>query len=155
MNGGRHKARVAVLGDAPMRNSALREILSHLRKFLRLLTNGNVADREEISNASAMRKGERCMKDTVHHFLTYPFTLSLEQVKEKKGICAREATAFGRGTKAMWAGATPPLVHAACPIVAWSRSSPHVREQVTIMESNMKCMSKPRVHICNPETVRV
>lgn len=96
--------------------------------------------REEISNASAMRKGERYMKDTVHHFLTYPFTLSLEQVKEKKGICARKATAFGRGTKAMWAGATPPLVHAACPIVAWSRSIPHVREQVTIMESNMKCM---------------
>ena len=114
------------LGDAPMRNSALREILSDLRKFLRLLTDSGVDGREEISNASAMRKGERCMKDTVHHFLTYPFTLSLEQVKEKKGICAREATVFGRGTKAKWAGATPPLVHAACPTVAWSRSSPHV-----------------------------
>jgi hypothetical protein len=25
------------------------------------------------------------MKDTVHHYITFPFTLSLEQVKEKKG----------------------------------------------------------------------
>ena len=109
-----------------MRNRTTLEILSHLRKFLLLLTDSGVDDREEISNASAMRKGERCMKDTVHHFVTFPFTLSLEQVKEKKGICAREATVFGRGTKAMWAGATPPLVHAARPSVAWSRSSPHV-----------------------------
>lgn len=143
------------LRDAPVRNSALREILSDLRKFLLLLTDSGADGREEISNASAMRKGERCMKDTVHHFLTYPFTLSLEQVKEKKGICAREATAFGRGTKAMWAGATPPLVHAARPSVAWSRSSPHFREQCTFLEPEMKCMSQPRVHICNLETVRV
>ncbi len=132
-----------------------REILSGFWKFLRLLPGNGVDDREESSNASAMRKGERCMNDTVHHYLTYPFTLSLEQVKEKKGICAREATVFGRGTKAMWAGATPPLVHAARPSVAWSRSSPHFREQGTLLESEMKCMSQPRVHICNPETVRV
>jgi hypothetical protein len=72
-----------------MRNRASREILSHSRKFLRLLTRSGVDDREEISNALAKREGERCMKDTVHHFFTYPFTLSLEQVKEKKGY-ARE-----------------------------------------------------------------
>jgi len=29
---------------------------------------------------------------------TFPFTLSLEQVKEKKGNCVREATEFGRRT---------------------------------------------------------
>src|SRR6266581_2367822 len=68
-----------------MRNRTPREILSHLRNFLRLLTDSDVADREEISNASPVRKGERCMKDTVHHFASFPFTLSLEQVKEKKG----------------------------------------------------------------------
>jgi len=73
------------LEDVPMRNHTTREILSHLRKFLRLLTDSGVDDREEISNASAVRKGERCMKDTVHRFASFPFTLSLEQVKEKKG----------------------------------------------------------------------
>jgi len=62
---------------------------------------------------------------------------------------------FGRGTEAMWAGATPPFVHAACPTVTWSRSSPHVCEQGRFLESNMKCMSQPRVDICNPETVKV
>ena len=72
-----------------MRNRASREILSHSRKFLRLLTGSGVDDREEISKASPVRKGERCMKDTVHHFAIFPFTLSLEQVKEKKGY-ARE-----------------------------------------------------------------
>jgi len=71
------------------RNGTTREILSHPRKFLRLLTDGGVDDREEISNASAMRKGERCMKDTVHHFAVFSFTLSLEQVKEKESS-ARE-----------------------------------------------------------------
>jgi hypothetical protein len=142
-------------GNAPVRCGTPREIVSHFRKFLQRFSGSGVDDCGGISNASAVRKGERCMNDTVHHFSTYPFTLSLDQVKEKKGICAREATAFGRGTKAMWAGATPPLVHAACPIVAWSRSSPHVCEQGTILESNMKCMSQPRVHIRNPETVRV
>ena len=77
------------LGDASVRNSAPREILSHCRKFLRLLTGSCLGDREEISNASTVRKGERCMKDTVHHFANFPFTLSLEQVKEKKD-CAHE-----------------------------------------------------------------
>ena len=67
-----------------MRNRTPREILSHFRKFLRLFADSGVDDREEISNASAVRKGERSMNDTVHHFSTYPFTLSLEQVKEKK-----------------------------------------------------------------------
>jgi hypothetical protein len=62
---------------------------------------------------------------------------------------------LGRGTEAMWAGATPPFVRAARPSVAWSRSSPHVCQQDTILESNMKCMSQPRVDICNPETVKV
>jgi hypothetical protein len=133
-----------------MRDNAPREILSHLRKFLRLLTDSDVAGREEISNASPVPKGERCMKDTVHHFASFPFTLSREQVKEKKRQCAREAAVFGRGTETLWAGATPPLAHAACPIVAWSRSSPDVREQGTFLESEMKCMSQPRVHICNP-----
>ena len=142
-------------GMRPIRNRTTLEILSNLRKFLLPLTDGSVDDREGISNASAMRKGERCMKDTVHYFAVFPFTLSLEQVKRKKGYCAREATVFGRGTEAMWAGATPPFVHAACPTVAWSRSSPHVCEQGRFLESNMKCMSQPRVDICNPETVRV
>ncbi len=68
-----------------MRNRTIREILSHPRKFLRLLTDSDVADREKISNASPVRKGERCMKDTVHHFASFPFTLSPEQVKEKTG----------------------------------------------------------------------
>jgi hypothetical protein len=71
-----------------MRNRMLREILSDLRKFLRLLTDSTADDREEISNASKAQKGERCMKDTVHHFAIFPFTLSLEQVKEKKRLCA-------------------------------------------------------------------
>ena len=143
------------LGDAPMRNTAPREILSHLRKFLQLLTGSGVDDREEISNASAVRKGERCMKDTVHYFVHLPVHSVSGASEREKGNCAREATVFGRGTGAMWAGATPPLVHAACPRVAWSRSSPHVCEQGTILESNMKCMSQPRVHICNLEAVRV
>ena len=120
-----------------MRNRTPREILSHIRKYLRLLIGSGVGDGEEISNASTLRKGERCMKDAVHHFAVVPFTLSPEQVKEKKGICPRKATVFGRGTYAMWAGATPPLVHAARPSVAWSRSSPHVREQGTFLESEM------------------
>jgi hypothetical protein len=77
------------LGNPPVRNSAPHEILSHLRKFLRLLTGIGVGDREEISNASTVQKGERCMKATVHHFASVPFTLSLEQVKEKKD-CAHE-----------------------------------------------------------------
>ena len=68
-----------------MRNRTTHEILSHLRKFLRLVTNSSADDREEISNASKVRKGERCVKDIVHHFGIFPFTLSLEQVKEKKG----------------------------------------------------------------------
>jgi hypothetical protein len=75
--------------DAPMRNRTPREILSDLRNFLRLLTDRSADDREEISNASKVQKGEPCMKDTVHHFAIFPFTLSLEQVKEKKGY-ARE-----------------------------------------------------------------
>jgi hypothetical protein len=77
------------LWDAPTRNGTTREILSHPRNFLRLLTDSGVDDREEISNASAMRKGERCMKGTVHHFGVAPFTLSPEQVKEKESS-ARE-----------------------------------------------------------------
>jgi hypothetical protein len=77
------------LWDALMRNRTPREILSQCRKFLRLLTDSGADDREEISNASKVRKGERCMKDTVHHFAIFPFTLSLEQVKAKKGS-ARE-----------------------------------------------------------------
>jgi hypothetical protein len=73
-----------------MRNRPPREILSHFRKFLRLSMGSGVDDREEVSNASAVRKGERGMNDTVHHFSTYPFTLSLEQVKEKKrSACER------------------------------------------------------------------
>jgi hypothetical protein len=68
-----------------MRNGTPREILFHLRKFLRLVTDSGIDDREEISNASPVRKGERFMKDTVHLFAGSPFTLSLEQVKEKKG----------------------------------------------------------------------
>ena len=75
--------------DAPMRNSTPREILSYFRNFLLPLTDGSVDDREEIFNALVVRRGERCMKDTVHHFGIFPFTLSLEQVKEKKGY-ARE-----------------------------------------------------------------
>ena len=62
---------------------------------------------------------------------------------------------LGAGKTSDWAGATPPFVRAARPSVAWSRSSPHVCEQGTFLESNMKCMSQPRVHICNPEAVRV
>jgi hypothetical protein len=62
---------------------------------------------------------------------------------------------LGAGKTPDWAGATPPLVRAARPSVAWSRSSPHVREQCTFLESEKKCMSQPRVHICNPEAVRV
>ena len=62
---------------------------------------------------------------------------------------------FGRRMGAMWAGTTPPLVHAARPSVPQGRSSPHVREQGTILESEMKCMTQLRAHTCNPETVRV
>jgi len=47
------------LRDAPMRTRAPREILAHLRTFLLPLTDGSVDDREEISNASPVRKGER------------------------------------------------------------------------------------------------
>jgi hypothetical protein len=76
-------------GDAPVRNRTAREILSISREFLRLSMSSAVGDRKEISNASTVRKGERCMKDTVHPFASFPFTLSLEQVKEKKD-CAHE-----------------------------------------------------------------
>jgi hypothetical protein len=132
-----------------MRNRTLREILSDLRKFLRLLTVSRADDREAISKASPVRKGEQCMKDTVHYFVHLPVHSNSGVSEREKGNCAREAAVFGRRTGAMWAGATPPLVHAACPTVAWSRSSPHVCEQGTILELNMKCMSQPRVHICN------
>lgn len=150
-----HKLESVPVGDAPIRNSAPREILSHLREFLRLFTDSGVDDREEVSNPLATRRGERGMKGTVHYFVhlrVHPFSGAS---KRGKRVCARETRMFGRRMGAEWAGATPPLVHAACPTVAWSRSSPRVCEKDTTLESNMKCMSKPRVRICNSEAVSV
>jgi hypothetical protein len=138
-----------------MRNRTPREILSDLRKFLRLFTVSGVDVREEIPDASAVRKGERSMKETVHYIVHLPVHFVPGASEREKGSCAREAAVFGRRTGDMWAGATPPLVHAACPTVAWSRPSPHVCEEDTIVESNMKCTSQPRVQICNPEAVRL
>jgi hypothetical protein len=62
---------------------------------------------------------------------------------------------LGAGKTPDWAGATPPFGAFSRPKTSWGRSSPHVREQGTILQSNMKCMSQPRVHICNSEAVRV
>ena len=143
------------LADEPMRNRTTLEIISHLRNFLQLVAGSSVDDHEEVSNGSTVRKGERDMKDTVHYFVHLPVHSDSGASEREKGNCAREAAEFGRRPGAMWAGATPPLVHAACPTVAWSRSSPHVCEQGRFLESNMKCMSQPRVHICNSEAVRV
>jgi hypothetical protein len=138
-----------------MRNRTPREILSHRRKLLRLLTDSGADDRQEISKASPVRKGEQYMKYTVHYFVHLPVHSDSGASEREKGNCAREATVFGRRTGAMWAGATPPLVHAACPTVAWSRSSPHVCGEGRFVEANMKCMSQPRVRNCNSEAVRV
>src|SRR5271168_2079311 len=109
-----------------MRNPTTLEIISHLRKFLQLAAGSGVDNHEEVSNGSAVPKGERDMKDTVHYFVHLPVHSDSGAGEREKGKCAREAAVFGRRTGAMWAGATPPLVHAACPTVAWSRSSPHV-----------------------------
>jgi len=76
-------------GDAPTRHRTPREILSNPRKFLQPFSGSAVDDYEEISNASAIGEGERCMKDTVHHFALFPFTLAPEEVKEKESS-ARE-----------------------------------------------------------------
>ncbi len=57
-----------------MRNRTPREILSHFRKVLQLFSGRGVDDRKEISNASAVRKGERCMKYTDHFLAGVPFT---------------------------------------------------------------------------------
>jgi hypothetical protein len=143
------------LWDAPVRNRALRESLSHFRKFLRLSMGSGVDDREEISNASAMRKGERCMNDAVHHDLTYPFTLSLEQVKEKKD-CAHErpqCLAAERRTSGL---ERPHLLCAQRAQTLRGVVPAHLfASRAGFLESEMYCMSQPRVHICNPETVRV
>lgn len=143
------------LGYEPMRDNAPREILSHLRKVLQMLTDSGVDAREENSNTLAVRKGERRVEDTIHHIVHLPVHPFSGASEREKRVCARETRMFGRRMGAEWAGATPPLVHAACPTVSWSRSSPHVCEQDTILESNMKCMSQPRVHNCNSEAVRV
>jgi hypothetical protein len=143
------------LGDAPMRNGTPREILSHFRKFLRLLTGSGVGDREEISNDSAMRKGERCMKDTVHHFSAYPFTMSLKQIKEKKdyGRERPQCLAAERRTSGL---ERPHLLCAQRAQVLRGVAPAHMfASRARFLESEMYCMSQPRVHIRNPETVRV
>jgi len=143
------------LADAPMRNRTPREILSNPRTFLQQFSGSGVDDCEEISNASTMRKGERCMKDTVHHFASFPFTLSLEQVKEKKD-CAQErpqCLAAERRTSGL---ERPHLLCAQRAQVLRGVAPAHLfASRARFLESEMYCMSQPRVHICNPETVRI
>jgi hypothetical protein len=114
-----------------------------------------VGVREEISNASTVRKGERCMKDTVHPFASFPFTLSLEQVKEKKdGAHERpQCLAAERRTSGL---ERPHLLCAQRAQVLRGVAPAHLfASRARFLESEMYCMSQPRVHICNPETVRV
>jgi hypothetical protein len=97
------------LADEPMRNRTTLEIISHLRKSLQLVGGNGVDDREEVSNGSAVRKGERDMKVTVHYFVHLPVHSGPGASEREKGNCAREAAVCGRRTGAMWAGATLPL----------------------------------------------
>ena len=144
------------LGDAHVRNSAPREILSHFRKFLRLSMGNGVDSRKEISNASTVRKGERFMNDAVHHCATYPFTLSLEQVKEKKGYAHERPQCLARRTEGQMGLERPHLLCARRAQVLRGVAPAHIfASRSRFLESEMYCMSQPRVHICNPETVRV
>jgi hypothetical protein len=72
-----------------MRNLTTSEILSHLRKLLRLLTDSTVGDREGISNASTVLKGERRMKDTVHYFVHHTVHSVSGSSEREKRQCAR------------------------------------------------------------------
>jgi len=107
------------------------EILSHLRKFLRLFRGGDVDDREEISNASAVRKGEGYFTHAVHralHPCVHPVNPLLPY---KLNIWLCRTAHFGRGVGAGWAGTTPPFAARCAQKAFRGRSSPPVREQST------------------------
>lgn len=75
------------LAIEPMKNRMTLEIISHLRKFLQLVGGGGVDSHEEVSNGSAVRKGERGMKDVVHYFVHLPVHSDSGASEREKGNC--------------------------------------------------------------------
>lgn len=78
-----------------MRNRTTLEIISHLRKFLQLVAGSGVDDHEEVSNGSAVRTGERDMKDTVHYFVHLP-------VHSDSGTSKREKKSLRERGRSVW-----------------------------------------------------
>ena len=127
------------------------EILSHLRKFLRLFRGGDVHDREEISNASAVRKGERYFTHAVHRVLhprVHPVN-PLTNLHTNHLTMPHCAFWSWRGRGVGWND--PAFCRTVRPKGFSGSFQPTRSRERHVLESEMKCMTQPRVRTCNRE----